>query len=131
MNEYAKQDVLGLFFGTFRDTVVLPGGLIDAWFDMALGQYEMEIESLNYDADADLFPESVTRPMLNVLAFMMKVYYCEREVSRVLKINNIITKDITLNGNGDTKRYALEELAVAKARVEDSINKIKTSWYQN
>lgn len=131
MNEFSKRDVAIVFFSTFRDPVVLADGLIDAWFEMALGQYELEIEPLGYDREEDVFPESVTRPVLNTLAYMMKVYYCEREVSRVLKINNIITKDITLNGNGDTKRYALEDLAVAKARVEDCINKIKTSWYQN
>lgn len=131
MNVFTKQDVITAFYTTFRDPATLANGLIDAWFELALGQYELEIEPTDYDAREARFPEKTTRPVINTLAYMMKVYYCEREVSRVIKVNNIITKDITLNGNGDTKRFALEELNVAKARVDDSINKIKTSWYQN
>lgn len=131
MTEFTKQDVISAFHGTFRDTVEIADALVDMWFAMALGQYELEIGAIGYDAGASTFDKKVTRPIINTIAFMMKVYYCEREVSRVNKINNIITKDITLNGNGDTKRYTIEELEIAKARVADNINKIKTSWYEN
>lgn len=131
VNEFTKQDVISAFYGTFRDTVAIADALVEMWFAMALGQYELEIGAINYDNEKGTFGNEVTRPIMNTIAFMMKVYYCEREVSRVNKINNIITKDITLNGNGDTKRYTIEELEIARARVADNINKIKTSWFAN
>ena len=65
----------------------------------------------------------------HTLARLMQVMYIERELSRVNKINNIITNDINLNGNGETKKYTYNELIEARATAADYINKQKTSWF--
>lgn len=130
MSVFSKNNVIDTFEGTFRERVALPDGLEDLWFDIALGQLEMELGEIEYNDDGS-FGENVPRAIINALAYMMKVLYCEREVSRVNKINNIITKDVSLNGNGDTKKYAAEEHAQAIQKAAETINKLKTSWYEN
>lgn len=128
---FTKSDAIELFEATFRERVALPDGLEDLWFDNALGGLELELGAIDYDPTMEQFGEGVGRPLINAVAYMMKVSYCEREVSRVNKINNIITKDVTLNGTGETKRYAAADLEFAKERVADYMNKLKTSWYEN
>lgn len=126
---FDKCNVIEAFHGTFRERVALPAGLEDLWFELSLGRLELEIGEIPFDGND--FGENVPRSIINTLAFMMKELYCEREVSRINKINNIITKDITLNGNGDSKKYISEELKFARERVSEYINKLKTSWYEN
>ena len=128
---FTKGDVIELFEATFRERVALPDGLEDMWFDHALGGIELELGCIEYDPVTEEFGEKIGRPFLNAVAYLMKVYYCEREVSRVNKINNIITKDVTLNGTGETKRYAAADLDFAKERAADYMNKLKTSWFEN
>ena len=41
----------------------------------------------------------------------MKVYYQEREVSKINKRISIVGKDISYDGSGQTKKYASEELS--------------------
>ncbi len=126
-----KDDVITAFHGTFRDVIELPDGLEEQWLLTALAKYALDIEPLEYDIETGDFGDDVTYPVIMTLAYMMKVEYCEREVSRVNKINNIITTDLTLNGNGDTKKYVAAELQDARTIVADYINKAKTSWYAN
>ena len=48
---------------------------------------------------------------------------------RVNKLNNIITKDITLNGMGDAKRATATEYEAELARTKELIHKQKTHWF--
>ena len=124
-----KSDVIDSFETLIRERTPLPQGLVELWFEQALGQYELEIGDVAYDRRAATFGQDVKRSVITTLAYMMKVMYVERELSRVNKINNIITNDIKLNGNGETKKYTYNELLEEKASAADYINKQKTSWF--
>lgn len=126
---FSKTDVIDSFETIIRERTPLPQGLVELWFEQALGQYELEIGDVAYDRRAATFGQDVKRSVITTLAYMMKVMYVERELSRVNKINNIITNDIKLNGNGETKKYTYNELLEEKAAAADYINKHKTSWF--
>lgn len=126
---FTKTDVIDSFETLIRERVPLPQGLVELWFEQALGQYELEIGDAGYNRDAGAFAEWVNRAVITTLGYMMKVMYVERELSRVNKINNIITNDIKLNGNGETKKYTYNELLEERAAAADYINKQKTSWF--
>jgi len=126
---FSKTDVIESFETIIRERTPLPQGLIELWFEQALGQYELEIGEVDYDRKTGTFGTEVKRSVITTMAYMMKVMYVERELSRVNKINNIITNDIKLNGNGETKKYTYNELLEEKASAADYINKHKTSWF--
>lgn len=126
---FSKADVMESFETIIRERTPLPQGLIELWFEQALGQYALEIGDIDYDRKAGTFGPDVRRSVITVLAYIMKVMYVERELSRVNKINNIITNDIKLNGNGETKKYTYNELLEERAAAADYINKHKTSWF--
>ena len=52
-----------------------------------------------------------------MLAEIMKSYYMEQEIRRVNQLNNIIGKDISLNGTGDTKKYTKEEADAVNEKI--------------
>ena len=126
---FSKTDVIDSFEGIIRERTPLPQGLVELWFEQALGQYELEIGDVEYSRKTATFGDDVKRIVITTLAYMMKVMYVERELSRVNKINNIITNDIKLNGNGETKKYTYNELLEEKASAADYINKQKRSWF--
>ena len=126
---FSKTDVIESFETIIRERTPLPQGLIELWFEQALGQYELEIGYVDYGRETGCFGSDVRRSVITTLAYMMKVMYVERELSRVNKINNIITNDIKLNGNGETKKYTYNELLEERAAAADYINKQKTSWF--
>lgn len=126
---FTKTDVIDSFETLIRERTPLPQGLVELWFEQALGQYELEIGDVGYNREAGAFSETVNRAVIMTLGYMMKVMYVERELSRVNKINNIITNDIKLNGNGETKKYTYNELLEERAAAADYINKQKTSWF--
>ena len=128
---FTKTDVIDSFETLIRERTPLQQGLVELWFEQALGQYELEIGDVGYNREAGAFSETVNRAVITTLGYMMKVMYVERELSRVNKINNIITNDIKLNGNGETKKYTYNELLEERAAAADYINKQKTSWFGN
>ena len=126
---FSKTDVIESFETIIRERTPLPQGLVELWFEQALGQYELEIGEIDYDRQTGVFGKDVKRSVITVIAYIMEVMYVERELSRVNKINNIITNDIKLNGNGETKKYTYNELLEERAAANDYINKHKTSWF--
>ena len=126
---FTKTDVIESFHTLIRERTALPDELVDMWFNQAIGQYELEIGNSYYHFDSMEFDEKTPLVVAHTLARLMQVMYIERELSRVNKINNIITNDIKLNGNGETKKYTYNELIEARATAADYINKQKTSWF--
>lgn len=131
MANTTRQDVISSFESLFADQNIIPQELEIRWFTDALAEYELENRTLGFDATSNEFLSELVPGVLMTLAYLMKIRYCERELSRVNKINNLYTKDVQLNGNGDTKRYTASELATEIARAKDFINKQKVSFYAN
>ena len=126
-----SQDIIDSFDSTFQDKYVLSDGLIMQWLIDAIGEFELEIGDLNYDIEMDEFPVKLKQYQIKTLALLMKVSYLTRELSRINKISNIIGKDISLNGTGDTKRFSKAELESELTRVKDMLNKQKQHCFAN
>jgi hypothetical protein len=121
--------VMDSFQSTIRDRETLAADLQYQWFLGALGEYELEAEELGYDQDTQIFDSELPLYVINTLGYLMKIRYLEREVSRVNKLNNIITKDLTLNGMGDAKRATAAEYVAEIARVKELIHKQKDHFF--
>lgn len=126
---FTSKDVIESFESTFQDKFVVPLDLEMQWFKDALALYELEIDTLGYNAETDEFATNVKPYQITTLGLMMKRSYCARELSRIIKIQNIVGKDVSLTGTGDQKRISKEELEFEQNRVEDLLNKQKVSWY--
>lgn len=126
---FTSKDVIESFESTFQDKFVIPLDLEMQWFKDALALYELEIDVLGYNSETDQFSPNVKSYQITTLGLMMKRSYCARELSRIIKIQNIVGKDVSLTGTGDQKRISKEELEIEQSRVEDLLNKQKVSWY--
>lgn len=126
---FTSKDVIESFESTFQDKFVIPLDLEMQWFKDALALYELEIDALGYNSETDQFSPNVKSYQITTLGLMMKRSYCARELSRIIKIQNIVGKDVSLTGTGDQKRISKEELEIEQNRVEDLLNKQKVSWY--
>lgn len=126
---FTSKDVIESFESTFQDKFVIPLDLEMQWFKDALALYELEIDALGYNSETDQFLPNVKSYQITTLGLMMKRSYCARELSRIIKIQNIVGKDVSLTGTGDQKRISKEELELEQNRVEDLLNKQKVSWY--
>lgn len=122
-------DVISSFQSMIRDRETLAADLQYRWFLDALGEFQLEVSDLSYDMDEQLFDSELPLYAINTLAYLMKVRYLEREVSRVNKLNNIITKDLSLNGMGDAKRATAGEYEAELARTRELIHKQKSHWF--
>lgn len=131
MANTAKQAVFDVFESLIREKTALSATLEAQWLLDAIAEYGVELDELTYDSTSGTFNTVLPQATITTLGYMMKISYLRREVSRVNKMNNIITKDLSLNGNGDSKRFTREELLEELAITKDLVNKQKTSYYTN
>lgn len=135
------KEVVSAFESIIKCKYKLSDSLVEQWFKNALGQYELDIESLGYDPmirefirpsdDSDAFEKDgrLKSYVVLSLAEIMKSYYMEQEVRRVNQLNNIIGKDISLNGTGDTKKYTKAEADAINEKIAYMNIKQKPSAY--
>lgn len=123
------QEVYDSFESSFRDKNIIPESLERVWLIKAIARYSVELDRLDFDEDADAFTTKIDRYVIDTLAAFMKQYYQEREVSKVNKRVSIVTKEISVDGNGNTKTAAREELAYDASKSEYMIaNQMPTAY---
>lgn len=129
MANTTADNILDSFHSIMREKTLLPQALEYQWVSDAVSMYSLEISELDYDSTTKAFGEALPQYVVKTLALQIKQFYLERELSRIMKLNNIVTKDVTLNGNGDTKRVAIEELKLQISNNEVLLSKQKQSAY--
>lgn len=122
-------DVIESFEASFMDKKEIPDSLEMMWLKKAIGQYSMEISPLVYDEELGVFNSDLDRYTIDVLAVIMKIYYLEREYSRVNKIVSIVGKDLSVNGQGNLSRYTEDELRKVKADLVEMYDNLKPTAY--
>lgn len=123
------QDIRNVFDSTFVDKKIIGDDIFEQWFKMALGEYNREIEPLPYQNADYKFEIDLPQDVITLLGFIVKRYYCEREYNKIIKKNNIIGKDITLNATDSAKARAKEELNYINLKIEEYFSKLKPSAY--
>ena len=118
-------EVLNVFHSLVKSKIEIDEGLEYQWFLNAIADYELEIASLNYLDNQKVFSDNLSRQVIRTLGLFMYVNYLTQELSRVMKLNGIIGKDISLTGMDATKRVTLQELENEKLYAEKLLHKQK------
>lgn len=118
-------DVLKVFHSLLKSKFEINEDLEYQWFLNALADYELEISSLDYSDNQKIFTNTLSRQIIRTLGLFMYVNYLTQELSRVMKLNGIIGKDISLTGMDATKRVTIQELESEKLYAEKLLHKQK------
>lgn len=118
-------DVLKVFHSLLKSKIEIDEQLEYQWFLNALADYELEISNLCYLDIQKVFSSSLSRHIIRTLGLIMYVNYLTQELSRVMKLNGIIGKDISLTGMDSTKRVTIQELESEKLYAEKLLYKQK------
>ena len=122
-------DVLKYFESSFMDKHVIPRELEIVWLKKAIGRYSIELDKLNFDPIIEEFDSILDSYVVDTLAQMMKKFYQERELSKVNKRISIVGKDLSLDGSGNSKKYAKEELDYVNTEVIEMVENQKPSAF--
>ena len=123
------REVIESFESSFREKAVLPEELELLWLRKAVSRYSVEIDPLDYDAELREFEDKLDGYVIDILASMMKQLYQEREVSKVNKRVSIVTKEFSVDGNGNAKSAAKGELEYVAGQAEQMINNMLPTAY--
>lgn len=123
------QDVVNSFHSTFQDKVEIPDALERQWFFKAVGKFSHEIDRLNFDDEVYEFDVLLDRYVIDTLGVMMKEFYQQRELSKVNKRISIVGKDLSVDGNGNTKTATKAELEMVNEEVRNMVYKQTPTAY--
>ena len=122
-------DVIESFESSFMDKKELSDDLVMMWLKKAISQYGVEIEPLEYNEELGEFNSNLNEYVTGTLAVMMKVYYLEREISRVNKIASVVGKDLSINGQNGLQKYTQQELVDVRADLIERLDNLKPPAY--
>lgn len=122
-------DVIESFESSFMDKKEIPDSLEMMWLKKAIAQFCVEISPLEYDEESGAFHSDLDQYIIDVLATMIKIYYLERELSRVDKIASIVGKDLSINGTNGLQKYTQEELFSVKRDLIEMLDNLKPTAY--
>ena len=99
------------------------------WLKKANGRYSIELEPLIFDETLNEYDKTIDQYVIDTLAEFMKQLYQEREISRVNKIASIVTKDMSVDGMGNNKKFASEELKYVSNKAQEMVDNQKPTAY--
>jgi hypothetical protein len=122
-------DVRASFESLPQSKYVLADGLVYQWFLDALSEYELEIDTLNYDEVSKEFDSKLNQYKIKTVALIMYTYYITRELSRAEKLSGINSKDVSITGGDESKRTTYNDLKLEQERVDELLHKQKQHCY--
>lgn len=123
------QEIFNYFESSFQDKSIIPTNLEKLWLKKAIAQYNIELGNLEFDETTLEFSTDIDAYIASTLAQYMKVYYMEREVSKVNKRVSIVSKDISIDGNNGSKTAAKNELDYNDIKMQVMTANQKTPAY--
>lgn len=124
------EEVETMFHSMPRTKYEIARGLELQWLKVAVADYELDLScDLGYDETLGEFATTLDRSVVRILALMMYVCYLQRELSRVMALNGIYTKDLQITGADGQKYVTKQELESELERVNIMLNKLKTPAY--
>ena len=115
------QEVFDSFEGMFADKHIISDELELLWLKKAVARFSVELDPLTFDSENLEFSNKLNQYVIDTLAAFMKQMYQEREVSKVNKRVSIVTKDISVDGNGNAKTAAKSELNYCDTQSKEMI----------
>lgn len=117
-------DVIDAFHSRFTDRYEVSPTLEMHWFYESIAEFELEVCPLEFDEAAMKFGKELPA-LATTLGTMMYVRYLTKELSRVLKLNGIAGKDLSITGGDGTKRVTNQELIAEREQVAALLYKYK------
>ena len=111
-------DVIDSFESSFRDKAEVPFPLELVWLKKAIARYNVELSEIHFDDTLGVIEEDIDQYAIDTLAAFMKQLYQERELSKVNKRVSIVSKDLSINGNGSIYSAAKNELDYVASKAE-------------
>lgn len=124
-----QTEILNNFHSQFQSKTLLDPTLEDQFFETALGEFELDLYTLTYDSAVKEIEEDLNRYEINLLGLLMYKSYKKREKDRIMKLNNIVGRDIEMTGMGQSKQTAIKDYELILDEIADTINKIKNSSF--
>ncbi len=122
-------DVIESFESSFMDKKEIPDSLEMMWLRKAIAQFCVEISPLNHNEESGVFDTDLDQYTIDVLATMIKIYYLEREYSRVNKIASIVGKDLSVNSGMSLSKNVEIELNKTKSDLIEMLDNLKPTAY--
>lgn len=110
MANTTAREVFDFFESSFRDKQIIPEELEIVWLKRAIGRYSTELETIEFDELIREFDRELDPYAIDTLAMYMRQSYQERELSKVNKRVSIVSKELSIDGNGNAKAAAKNEL---------------------
>lgn len=123
--------ITDVFHSKFQSKVEILPELEEQFFLNALGEFELDLYPLTYDETNQVISEDLSRSEINVLGTLMYKEYLSREHDRILKLNNIVGRDIKLTGLGDSKSNSFKTLQEVTVKITKMIDKLKDNNFEN
>mgnify|MGYP001267560632 CR=1 FL=1 len=124
-----RKDVINFFHTEFQSKKELPDGLENQFFLKAIAEFELELYPLKYDSANESFDSNLDLMEQSLLGKIMYKHYLSREKDRILKLSNIVGKDISLTATGLSKSYIIQAHEDVVSEIHILINKLKESSY--
>jgi hypothetical protein len=106
--------------------------LLKEYFDSALGEYELELENLAYDEVLETLTiddDKLIRTVILLLAKIMYKYYLNQSLDEVMKILNIVGKDISVTGADGSKKTLEHKITNLDEEISSIFTKLKKNSY--
>jgi len=129
MEGTTAQEVYDSFESSFRDKEIIPETLELVWLKKAVARYSTELEPISFSEEEMAFDEVIDQYAIDTLAAFMKQLYQEREVSKVNKRVSIVSKDLSIDGNGNSKSASRSELEYDSSKSEFMVQMQKPTAY--
>lgn len=122
-------DVLNYFYTEFQSTIELPEGLVKQFLLKAIGEFELNLYPINYDLENEVFQYDLNATEMSLLGKIMYKHYLSRERDRILKLNNIVGKDISLTSMGASKSEVRQAYEDVVEEIERTFSRLKKSSF--
>lgn len=123
------EKVQNVFHSSFQSKVEIIPELERQFFINAIGDFSLDLYDLDYDVSTYEVKEDLTQSEINLLGKLMYKYYLQRERDRIMKLNNIVGRDIKLTGMSDTKQVINKMYENLMNEIYTMINKMKRNTF--
>ncbi len=125
-----------VFHSSFQDKKEIIPELEEQFFINAIGDFSLDLYDLEYETiintDGEVgfeIKQDLSQAEVNLLGKLMYKHYLHRERDRIMKLNNIVGRDIRLTGMSDTKQVINKMYDNTINEIDVIMTKLKNNTY--
>ncbi len=125
-----KSEVITNFHTEFQSPTALDSSLENQFLLKAVADFELNLYEVNYDSTNETFNNDLNQIEKSALGKLMYKHYLSRERDRVLKLNNIVGKDIKLTSMADSKRTIMKTHEELELEIDKLFSRMKNNSFE-